>query len=127
MGAKIKSKATACIADRLGSAIKELRALQKPLLSEEVDPLVLTDFRDALNRLRNTAWAAQQSASARALKQDGGSVASLLASERIRAAYQLCRSIQGDVCRADVDLQKGQLTELYGVAKGLVDELKQRL
>ncbi|HUA14120.1 MAG TPA: hypothetical protein VMG31_02405 [Verrucomicrobiae bacterium] len=116
--------ARAGISQQLSRAIKELRALQKPLMSGEVDPVVLTEFRDVLNRVRNTAWAAQQSAAAPALGQRPEAVASFLASERIRAAYQLCRSIRDDVQKDDIELQKGSLVELYGMAKGLVDELK---
>ena len=115
------------VSERVSSAITELRALQEPLLSGEVDPRVLVDFRDALNRIRNTAWAAQQSAAAPLFEQGAATVASYLTSERIRAAYQLCRSIRDDVCRDDIAFQKGQLVELYGVAKTLVEELKERL
>jgi hypothetical protein len=115
------------VSRRLASAIRELRALQEPLMSGDIDPVVLTDFRDALNRVRNTAWAAQQSAAAPVLDQGPTAVASFLAAERIRAAYQLCRSIHDDVCKDDIQLQKGQLTEFYGVAKRLVDDLEGRL
>jgi hypothetical protein len=118
---------SATVSRRLASAIRELRALQEPLLSGDVDPEVLTDFRDALNRVRNTAWAAQQSAAAPLLGQGPEAMASFLASERIRTAYQLCRSIQNDVSKDDIQLQKGQLTEFYGVAKRLVEDLKERL
>jgi hypothetical protein len=124
---KFKVCARGGVAEQLARAIRELRALQKPLMSGEVDGSVLTEFRDVLNRVRNTAWAAQQSAAAPALGHGPASVASFVASERIRAAYQLCRSIQEDVRREDIDLQKGSLVELYGVALGLVDELKQRI
>ncbi len=115
------------VAERVSRAIQELKALQDPLLSGEVDPQTLTDFRDALNRVRNIAWAAQQSAAAPLLQQDTGKVSSLLASERIRAAYQLCLSIRDDVHRGDIAFKKGQLLELYEVAKTLVDELKLRI
>ncbi len=115
------------VAERVARAIIELQALQEPLLSGEVDPHTLTDFRDALGRVRNTAWAAQQSAAAPLFEQGATRVASFLALERIRSAYQLCRSIRDDVRRDDIELQKGNLVELYGVAKGLVDELKNRL
>lgn len=115
------------VAERVGRAVLELRALQEPLLAGEVDPQILTDFRDALNRVRNTAWAAQQSAAAPLLEQGTATVASFLASERIRAAYQLCRSIEDDICRKDIDFQKGSLIEFYAVVKHLVDELEHRL
>ena len=115
------------VSERLASAITELRALQEPLLTAKVDPRVLTDFRDALNRIRNTAWAAQQSADAPLFDQGATTVASYLTAERVRAAYQLCRSLHEDVCRDDIEFQKGPLVELYGAARTLVRELKQRL
>jgi hypothetical protein len=122
-----ESEARANVSQRLASAITELRALQEPLLTAEVDPRVLTDFRDALNRIRNTAWAAQQSADAPLFDQGATTVASYLTAERVRAAYQLCRSLHADVRRDDITFQKGPLVELYGAAKNLVEELKQRL
>lgn len=115
------------VAERVSRAIQELKALQDPLLSGEVDPQTLNDFRDALNRVRNIAWAAQQSAAGPFLEQDGGKVASLLASERIRAAYQLCVSIREDVRGQDIAFKNGQLLELYEVAKAMVAELKVRV
>jgi hypothetical protein len=115
------------VSARLASAITELTALQEPLLCGEVDPRVLTDFRDALNRIRNTAWAAQQSANAQLFDQGASTVASYLTAERVRAAYQLCRSLHDDVCRDDIDFQKGPLVELYAAARILVEELKIRL
>ena len=114
------------VSERLASAITELRALQ-PLMTAEVDPRVLADFRDALNRIRNTAWAAQQSANAPLFDRGAATVASYLTAERIRAAYQLCRSLHNDVCREDIEFQKGPLVELYSAAKDLVEELKDRL
>jgi hypothetical protein len=122
-----ESKQTATVSKRLESVISELRPLQKLLVNEKVDPRVLTDFRDALNRVRNTAWAAQQSAAARMYETSPVSVTSLLTSERIRAAYQLCCTINDDLHRDDVPFQRGQLSELYSVAARLVEELKGRL
>ena len=115
------------VSERLASAISELRALQEPLLCGEVDPRVLTDFRDALNRIRNTAWAAQQSANAPLFDEGRTTVASYLTAERVRAAYQLCRSLHDDVCSEEITLQKGPLVELYGAAKILVEDLELRL
>jgi hypothetical protein len=115
------------VSERLANAIAELRALQEPLLTAEVDARVLADFRDALNRIRNTAWAAQQSANAPLFDQGEATVASYLTAERIRAAHQLCRSLHSDICRDDIEFQEGPLVELHRVAKILVDELKERL
>lgn len=70
---------------------------------------------------------AQQSLVAPLLGQGPAGMASFLAAERIRAAYQLCRSVREDVCREDIEHQKGHLAELYAMAKSLVDELEERL
>jgi len=123
----IESVPTANVSGRLASAIAELSALEEPLLTAEVDPRILADFREALNRIRNTAWAAQQSANAPLFDQGAATVSSYLTAERVRAAYHLCRSLQGDICRDDIEFQKGPLVELYGAAKTLVKELKERL
>jgi len=115
------------ITQQVMHAIQELKAVQEPILSGEVDADVLTDFRDALNRVRNMAWAAQQSAAASFLEQGAGNVTSFLAMERVRAAYQLCRAIQEDVRREDVEVSKGSLAQLHGAAQSLAEELKSRL
>ena len=105
-------------------AIDELKAVQEPILSGEVDPAVLSDFRDAVNRVRNMAWAAQQSAAASFLEESPSNVASFLAAERVRAAYQLCRAILDDVRRDDLEIPKGSVLELYGTAAELLKQLK---
>ena len=115
------------VSARLQSAIAELQPLQELLLSAEVDPRVLTDFRDALNRVRNTAWAAQQSIASTMFHQGPRRVASFLTSERIRAAYQLCCSLRQDLTRDDLEFQKGQLSELYSAATTLLEKLKEKL
>jgi hypothetical protein len=53
------------VRSRLEKAIWELQGLHELLHSGELDPQILADFRDALNRVRNTAWAAQQYANRR--------------------------------------------------------------
>jgi hypothetical protein len=115
------------VSSRLKSVIRELKPLQKALLSENVDPRILNDFRDALNRVRNTAWAAQQSLAAKQLDEGQVDIATLLAAERVRAAFQLCRSVGEDLTSDDVAFQKGQLSELHGAATRLVEQLKERL
>lgn len=125
--AKLKSAKNPAVSVRLRSAITELQALLELLRDDDLDPRVLGDFRDALNRVRNTAWAAQQAAANKLFDHGPTSMDSLLASERVRAAYQLCRSIREDLEGENVEFQKGQLTELYGVTTRLTKHLKQIL
>jgi hypothetical protein len=51
------SGGNAPISVRLQNVTNELRQIQDSLASEkELDPRILIDFRDAVNRVRNTAW-----------------------------------------------------------------------
>ena len=124
---KGKSAETSTVSQRLESSIGDLQSLQEVLLSGDLDPRVLKDFRDALNRIRNTAWAAQQLVASQVSDQGPESVTTLLASERVRTAYQLCRSIRDDLGSNDIQFQKGQLSELYGAATQLAEQLRERL
>ncbi len=118
---------SAVVSERLKVAISDLLALQGLMLLGDLDVRVLSDFRDALNRIRNAAWAAHQSVAAQVSGQDPTAVVSLLAASRIRAAYQLCRAIQGDLGCNEIDFQKGQLSELRGAAIELAAQLKDRV
>lgn len=112
------------VSHRLEKAITELRGLHALLLSGEgLDPRILTDFRDALNRIRNTAWSAQQYIALKATDQDSSSVLSILAGERVRAAYQLCQAIQADLKSNNVGFQPGNLVQLHLAAKALSEQL----
>src|ERR1022692_3488002 len=64
----------------LEKAIPELQRLHQLLLTSEVDPDVLEAFRDAINRVRTAAWAAQQYVARK--ETDQGSVLSLVVGER---------------------------------------------
>lgn len=110
-------------AERLKTAIEELSGIQSLLVAGELDPRILADFRDAVNRVRNTAWAASQYAESKITGKDSGNIISLAAAERMRATYQLCQAIQEDLASTDVHLQIGQLIQLHAATKSLTDKL----
>ena len=107
----------------LEQAIVELQRLHEILLAGDLEPRVLADFREALNRVRTAAWAAQQYVACKETQQDSSSVLSFLVGERIRATYQLCQAISDDLKRTDIDFQAGSLVQLYEVAKALTEQL----
>jgi hypothetical protein len=111
----------------LEKGISELQGLHKLLLSSEVDPDVLEDFRSALNRVRNAAWAAQQSIARGENGQDSTNVHSLLVGARVRATYQLCQALTDDLKRTDIDFQRGSLIELHEATKDLTKRLKRNI
>jgi len=123
-GVKCGSTGVATVSRRLAKAIPELRRLQKLLLSgENLDPRLLTDFRDALNHVRNTAWSAHQYIASQNTDQDSAGVLSVVAGERVRVAYQLCQAIQADLKSSDIKFQTGQLIQLSLAAKALIEQL----
>lgn len=124
---KSKSHKNPNVSVRVNSAIKELRALQNLLQFDDLDPRAMGDFRDALNAVRNSAWAAQQASANKFLGHSPDSMASLLAAQRVRAAYLLCRSIGADLEADRISFQRGQLAELSGVVRQLAEQLKEKL
>ena len=123
----IRKSAQIPVSKRLKAAMADLKTLQCMLATDDLDARLLSDFRDALNRVRNVAWAAQQSLEVQLSGNDSTTIDSLLASERVRAAYQLCRSIQGDLGREEIEFQKGQLAELQAAAAELTTDIQSRL
>ena len=112
------------VPSRLEKAIEELQGLHGMLLSGDLDPHILSDFRDALNRVRNTAWAAQQYVARKETGQDSSTVLSFLVGERIRATYHLCQAISEDLKQDCIEVQAGSLVQLHEVAKVLTRQLK---
>jgi len=102
-----------------------MQGLNDLLLSEDLDPRILTDFRDALNRLRTAAWAAQQYVARKETDEGSSSVLSLVAGERIRNIYQLCQAVSKDLKRSDIEFQAGSLVQLYEVMRALTEQLKE--
>jgi len=111
------------VRSHLEKGISELQGLHKLLLSSAVDPDVLTDFRDALNRVRNTAWAAQQYVVRKEAGQGSSSVLSFLVGERIRVTYQLCQTLSDDLKRVDIEFQAGSLVQIQEVTRALTEQL----
>ena len=112
------------VSARLEQVTNELREIQDLLISGNgVDPRILTDFRDAMNRIRNTAWAIQQYAESKTTEKDPQAVLSVLAGERVRLAYQLAKLVQADLANTEIQFQKGQLLRLHGAAEELARRL----
>jgi hypothetical protein len=112
------------VPSRLEQAISELQGLHGVLLSEDLDPHVLADFRDALNRVRTAAWAAQQYVARKETDQGSSSVMSLLVGARIRTTYQLCQAISEDLKQPDIAVPAGSLIQLYEVMSAVTEQLK---
>ena len=118
------SDGNASVTVRLQRVAKELRQIEDLLASEEeLDPRILADFRDAVNRVRNTAWGMEQYANSKTTDTDPKTVLTVLAGERVRVAYQLCKLVQADLANPDIQFQKGQLLQLGRAIQELARQL----
>ena len=116
--------ANTTISTRLQSITEELRQIQEMLAAEEsVDSAILTDFRDAVNRVRNTAWAVEQFANSKSTETDPQPVFALVAGERIRVTYQLCKLIEGDLANPQIQPQKAQLVQFRETVASLLEQI----
>lgn len=115
----------ATVTDRLKSVTSELRTVEEMLVSEHLDSTVLTDFRDAVNRVRTTAWAVQQSLDCHGIGEQSAAVLSSLANERVRVTYRLCRVMDADLANGRLD--HSQLVQLYLAVQDLAHQLGEKL
>jgi len=87
-------------------------------------PKIIRAFRDALNRVRNTAWAAQQYANRKASDQDSTDILGrwheFVLSPRTN---HLCRAVNEDLKQTDIQFQRGSLIELGEITKALRQQL----
>ena len=56
-------------------------------------------------------------------KQTQEPCSSLLAGERVRVAYQLCKHVQADLANTEIQFQKGQLLQLRDATQELASQL----
>lgn len=101
----------------------ELLRLERGMQAGEIDPLILHEFRDAVDHVRKTAWAAQEWRERQIQHRDPSTVLSLLTIERIRRATTLTHDLLGDLKTQDVSGRTEGVTELYRA----VEELHERL
>jgi len=102
------------VAQRLRAVTDELEQIDQLLVSEQLSSEVLTDFRDAVNRVRTTAWAVAQVLES---GEQSASALAILANERVRVAYRLCRLIDGDLANGTV--KSATLVQLYLATRDL--------
>ncbi len=111
------------LAGRLNQTTDELHKVEELLKCVEVEPIVLGDFREALGRVRNTAWAVQRWIELQGAEKDTFAVVEYLASERIRLATMLCRNLAGELRTTEIKLPEKQCRELLAAVEELFTQL----
>jgi hypothetical protein len=109
---------------RLQAATSELRELEQLVKSGDLDSRVLSEFRNAIDFIRTTAWAVQQWVGQKQ-KTDGDpyAVLPILSAERVRRATQLTRDLSLDLQAVEVTVETEGLAQLFEA----VDDLHRRL
>jgi hypothetical protein len=108
---------------RLETTTTALYELEQSVKSGDLDPRVLSEFRNAVDHIRNTAWAVQQWVGAREQSADPYAVLPALAAQRVHRATQLAKDLSLDLQTVEVSVDTEGLGDLYQA----VDDLHRRL
>src|ERR1700719_3850183 len=111
------------ISKRLKAATDEVQELEKLVVSGDCAPRVLTDFRGAVDSMRQTAWAVQQWNVLQEQHRDPYSVLGILQEERVRRAAQISRDLTLDLESMDLELDTAGLADLFHAIEGLYGRL----
>jgi len=87
---------------QLKKTCADLVKLEYDMRSGPIEPRVLSEFRDAIDNVRKTAWAVQEWQERQSRQHDAQAVLPLLTAERIRRATQLCDAITADAAAHEV-------------------------
>lgn len=98
---------------QLKKTSSELLQLEHAIRSGGIDARILTDFRDAVDHVRKTAWAVQEWQERQITHHDPQTLIPLLISERIRRAAQLGNAIVVDLSKHDVTRETPGVDSLY--------------
>jgi hypothetical protein len=98
---------------QLKKTCADLVRLEYDMRSGPIDPRILTEFRDAVDHVRKTAWAVQEWQERQSRHHDAHTVLPLLAAERIRRATQLCDAITADSATHEVTRQTVGVDEFF--------------
>ena len=108
---------------RLKKTSAELVRLNRAMQSGNLDPRILREFRDAVDYVRKTAWAAEEWQERQLRHRDPHTILALITSERIRRATQLSNAISADLAAQEVTSETSGLEEFFQA----IDRVRQRL
>jgi hypothetical protein len=97
----------------------ELAKIKQAIKSGGVDPRILSEFRDAVDYVRKTAWAVQEWQERQLQKHDPQTVLPLLTIERIRRATQLNKAITTDLAAHGVTRETTGIDEFFRAVESL--------
>jgi len=108
---------------RLKKTSAELVKLHHAMQSGTLDPRILREFRDAVDYVRKTAWAAEEWQERQLQKRDPQTVLPLITAERVRRATQLSDAIFADLAAHEVSSETAGMAELFQALERLHQNL----
>lgn len=104
----------------------ELRRIEKRLQSEPApDPVLLHEFRQAVDNVRLTAWSVSELINAQHTRKNPDTVLAFLAAERLRRFDQMVRNLCADIERRVITFQTNGMESLLGSVETLHRRLAQ--
>jgi len=109
---------------RLKKTSDELHTLEEDIKLGGADPLVLRDFRDAVDYIRKTAWVVYEWQERQRRHKDAETVISLLLSERLRRTTELSANIAADLDAHQIAPDTPRIAELSDAVERLALRLR---
>jgi hypothetical protein len=98
---------------RLKKTSAELVRLNHVMQSGNIDARILREFRDAVDYVRKTAWAAEEWQERQLQRRDPSTVLPLITAERIRRATQLSDAISADLAAHEVSSETTGMQDFF--------------
>ena len=111
------------IAERMRRTTEELKILEQLIVSADFSPRILSEFRSAVDSVRQTARVVQMWMGLQQEHRDPYSAMSTLSADRVRRATQIARDLTIDLQSLEVDFGTEGLTELFQAIEGLYERL----
>jgi len=102
----------------------ELQKLEKSLQAEGIDFRLLSEFRDTVDTLRNTALAVQQLREFQLKGRDDSEIISMLVTARVRRAINICHELVADIDGDKMSRSTKDVDELYDSLEQACDRLR---
>jgi hypothetical protein len=111
------------VSERLKATTDELQKLEQLVVSGDCSPRVLSEFRGAVDSIRQTAWAVQQWIELQRQHRDPYTVLGILSEERVRRATQIAKDLTMDLESLELGLETEGLATLFHAVEGLRERL----
>jgi multidrug resistance efflux pump len=114
---------SAFIAERLRRTTEELKIVEQLIVSGDFSPRILSEFRNAVDSVRQTAHVVQMWTGLQKQHRDPYSAMSVLSEDRVRRATQIAKDLTVDLQSLEVDFSTEGIAELFHAIEALHERL----